>query len=483
MAYVFTALKWAFLGGIGFLALTFATIFLVLFLQSLGVLKKVPFSYSLRNLAVRWPITGLTAMAFTLVVALLVFMLAFVKGMYKLTESSGVAENVLVLADGSTDELFSNLGYGDIKELELRPEVVRENGKPLASWEVYVVVNQPISVRKCPKCGQLVGVDRHDELVRHGEPACEGSGLSVRGTRGRRFIQVRGIEDPAVSGRVHNLELHEGGSWFSSSAVQALPGGSPGEQAIQGVIGEGLARELGPDLGKKTLEVGDLFELGPRKWVVVGILKSAGSTFDSEVWGKFQIVGELFGKAAYTTCVLRTADAATADDLAADLSANYKKPPVTAQPEPKYYATLNTTNEQFLFGILVLALIMAFGGAIAVMNTMFAAIAQRTKDIGVLRILGFAPWQVLVSFFLESVLLALIGGLVGCAIGSLANGWSASSVISSGQGGGGKSIVLKLVVDATTLGAGMVFALVMGCLGGLIPALSAMRLKPLDAVR
>lgn len=483
MAYVFTALYWAFVGGVGFLALTFATIFAVLFLQSLGVLKKVPFTYSLRNLAVRWPITALTAMAFTLVVALLVFMLAFVKGMYKLTESSGLAENVLVLADGSTDELFSNLGYGDIKELELRPEVVKEGGKALASWEVYVVVNQPISVRKCPKCGVLVGVDRHDELVKHGEPACEGSGLSVRGTRGRRFIQVRGLDDPAVSGRVHNLELHEGGSWFSSSAVQALPGASSGEQAIEAVIGEGLARELGPDLGKKSLQVGDLFELGPRKWVVVGILKSAGSTFDSEVWGKFQIVGELFGKAAYTTCVLRTPDAATAGTLAADLSANYKKPAITAQPEPKYYASLNSTNEQFLSGIILMAIIMAFGGAIAVMNTMFAAIAQRSKDIGVLRILGFAPWQVLVAFFLESVLLALLGGLLGCAIGSLANGLSASSVISSGQGGGGKSIVLRLIVDGATLGVGMVFALVMGCLGGLIPALSAMRLRPLDAVR
>ncbi len=462
-------------------AVLLGALLVVVALQALGVLKRVPYSYNVRNLLVRWPITGLTAMAFTLVVALLVFMLAFVKGMYKLTESSGVPENVMVLADGATDELFSNLGYGDIKEVELRPEVVRENGKPLASWEVYVVVNQPIPVRKCPKCGALVRVDRHDELEKHGSPECEGSGLSVRGTRGRRFIQVRGIEDPVISGRVHNLPLHEGGSWFSQSAVQTIPGSS--EQAIQAVIGEGLARELGPDLGKKSLEVGDLFDLGPRKWVVTGILQSAGSTFDSEVWGKFQMVGELFGKSTYTTCVLRTADAETADAFAADLRANYKKPAVAAQPEPKYYASLNTTNEQFLYGIIGLALIMAIGGMFGVMNTMFAAIAQRTKDIGVLRILGFAPWQVLVSFFLESVLLAAAGGLLGCAIGSLANGWTASSVISSGQGGGSKSIVLKLIVDGTILSAGMWFALAMGCLGGLIPALSAMRTKPLDAVR
>jgi ABC-type antimicrobial peptide transport system permease subunit len=465
------------------LAGLFGLLLLTLVLQALGFVKKVPFSYNLRNLLVRWRITLLTALAFTLVVGLMTVMLAFVNGMYKLTESSGVPGNVMILADGATDELFSNLGYGDIKELELRPEVVRQDGKPLASWEVYVVVNQPILVRKCPKCGQLARVDRFGEkLAEHGEPPCPGSGTPITGTRGRRFIQVRGIEDPEVSGAVHNLPLGEGGAWFSQAGVQPLPGGSSGEQAIQAVIGSGLARELGPDLGKKSLEVGDVFELGPRKWVVTGVMQSTGSMFDSELWAKFQIVGELFGKSTYTTCVARTADAEAAAAFARDLKENYKRPAVNAQPETEYYKSLNSTNEQFLGAILIVVAIMAVGGVFGVMNTMFAAIAQRTKDIGVLRILGFAPWQVLVSFFLEAVLLAFLGGLIGCALGSLVNGWTASSIIASGPGGG-KSVVLKLVVDGPILAAGMIFSLVMGCLGGFIPALSAMRLKPLDAVR
>jgi ABC-type lipoprotein release transport system permease subunit len=319
-------------------------------------------------------------------------------------------------------------------------------------------------------------------VVEHGEPTCPGSGAIVRGTRGRRFIQVRGIEDPVKSGRVHNLPLYPGGAWFSPAGVEPLPGGREGEMAIQAVIGEGLARELGQDLGKQSLHVGDLFDLGPRKWIVAGILQSAGSTFDSEIWGKFQVVGEQFGKKTYTTCVLRSRDAEAAVALAKDLSANYKKPAVAAQVETEYYARLNNTNQQVLGAILIVVAIMAIGGVFGVMNTMFAALAQRTRDIGVLRILGFAPWQLLLSFFLEAVLLALIGGLVGCALGSLANGWSASSIMSSGPGGG-KSVVLKLVVDARILGAGMIFSLLMGCIGGLIPALSAMRLRPLDAVR
>jgi ABC-type antimicrobial peptide transport system permease subunit len=251
---------------------------------------------------------------------------------------------------------------------------------------------------------------------------------------------------------------------------------------IQAGLGEGLARELGPDQGKRSLEVGDIFDLGSRKWVVVGILQSSGSTFDSEVWGKFSLMGELFGKAAYTTCVLRAASPDAAERLADDLSKNYKKPAVTAQTEPTYYAKLNTTNLQFLISTGIVVFIMAIGSCFGVMNTMFAAIAQRTKDIGVLRILGYTRLQVLTSFFMEALVLALLGGVVGCALGLLCNGYSATSILSSGMGGG-KSVVLKLTVDGQILAAGMAFSLFMGCIGGLLPALSAVRLKALDAVR
>ena len=113
---------------------------------------------------------------------------------------------------------------------------------------------------------------------------------------------------------------------------------------------------------------------------------------------------------------------------------------------------------------------------------MFAAISQRTKDVGVLRILGYSRWQVVTSFFLEALALALIGGAIGCAVGSLSHGFGASSIISSGQGGG-KSVVLKLIVDEWVLGAGMLFSLLLGCMGGLLPALSAIRLKALDSLR
>jgi ABC-type lipoprotein release transport system permease subunit len=372
--------------------------------------------------------------------------------------------------------LFSNLGYNDTSNIEreratedkdgkpLRQAVevskIERNGKPdyLCSREVYIIVNQPIAVAA-------------------GEP------------ERRRFVQVRGVQDPEISGRVHELQLLPGGSWFSEAGVQPLPNGktasasSQREEAIQAILGEGVARVLGADAKKPRLDVGDVFEMGDRKWIVVGVMSSAGSTFDSEIWAKQQIVGPLFRKDIFTSIVLRTPNAAGAQNMATHLTKTYKTAAVQAQPEMEYFAKLTETNKQFLWAIVFVSLFMALGGVMGVMNTMFAAVSQRIKDIGVLRILGFARWQILVSFFLESLCLALLGGILGCALGYLVNGWDATSTVSSGPGASPKSVALKLIVDGNTILAGMAFTLFMGAIGGVIPALSAMRLRPLESLR
>jgi ABC-type lipoprotein release transport system permease subunit len=248
------------------------------------------------------------------------------------------------------------------------------------------------------------------------------------------------------------------------------------------VLGQGIARDLGGDLGKPSIHVGDTFELGPRKMVVVGIMQSAGSTFDSEVWAKRAMVGEEFGKKSPTTVVVRTKEPEKVGETAAYITEHFTSPAVKAQPESDYYDKLNGTNLQFLAAVAFVSVFLAMGGMAGIMITMFAAISQRIKDIGVLRILGFARWQVLVSFFLESLLLSLVGGLIGCAIGSLAHGWSTTSLISGGQGGG-KTVVFKVFVDQTILLGGIFFSLFMGAVGGLIPAVSAMVARPLESLR
>ncbi len=191
-------------------------------------------------------------------------------------------------------------------------------------------------------------------------------------------------------------------------------------------------------------------------------------------------MASLFGKDTYTTLVLRTADAAAAVKLQ-DFLKDYKKAAVSPLVETEYYKGLSETSAQFSWAIGFLAVVMSVGGIFGVMNTMFAAVSQRIGDIGVLRILGYARWQVLVSFLLESLAIALVGGLLGCALGSLSHGWTATSIV-AGQGGG-KSVVLQLTVDANVIATGILLTLVMGLLGGLLPALAAMRLRPLEALK
>jgi putative ABC transport system permease protein len=466
-------LLWALTGCLVF----FAALALLLFF-----LGKVPVSYNARNLLVRWRITLMTGAIFILTSALLVVMLAFVNGMYELTKGSGRPGNVIILADGATDELFSNLGYGDIETLPRKcPGTIQDDqGRLLASWEVYASVLQPIPTRTCPVCGKKIEVERispsEQHLKEHGDPHCAGSGAAVPMTGPqRRFIQVRGLVDPVIAGEVHRLDLYPGGQWFSAA-------GADNEGHFQCVLGEGIAHVLGQDRDKKSLEVGDVFSLRDRPWVVTGVLHSVGSAFDSEIWCKQQIVADLFGKNNYTTGVLRTPDDATAQALVKDATDNFKTPAVLAQTESAYYEKLNGTNQVFLWGSIVVVAIMAIGSVFGVMNAMFAAISQRTSDIGVLRILGYKRLHVLISFFLETLLLALIGGLIGCALGSLCNGWTANSIVSSGQGGG-KSVVFQLVVSPLIISGGLGFSVLMGALGGLLPALSAMRMKPLESLR
>ncbi len=434
--------------------LTSLFLFALMILQAVGIAPRVPLGYSFRNLMVRWRTTLLTTLAFTLVVALMTVMLAFVNGMYALSKGSSVAGNVMVLSDGAFDEAFSDLGYGDIDLLANRDYVRKMsvstgNGQenvPMISWELYQVVNQPLP-------------------------------HPVAGGRSRRMVQLRGVEDPALAGMIHQLSLQEGSRWFDMGAgVQSVPGGG-NEQYVQAVLGEGIAREMGHDVGKATLTLGDTFTLGPRQWVVVGIMNSAGKTFDSEVWAKRKVTGEMLRKDTRSTAVFRVAEGLDPEQVAKKMIAEFKSPAILAQTEAAYFESLNQTNKQFLMMIVVVAVLMAVGGIFGVMNTMFAAVAQRTREIGMLRILGFARWQVLVAFFLEAILLAILGGMLGCAVGWWCNGLSASSQMM------GKSVMLKLVVDARILGAGMAFSIIMGCLGGLLPALSAIRLKMLDSLR
>ena len=316
----------------------------------LACLGKVPLNYNLRNLIVRWRTTLLTALAFTLVIGLMIVMLAFVNGMSRLTEQSGQPGNVIVLSDGAIDELFSNFEYTETSDVERQPGVLRdENNQPLCSRETYLVAIQ-------------------DTGTIEGQSAAAALCASAGHRRSRDG--ARGFTASAC---------YPGGQWFSEAGVQTIPGKTEGNpEAIQAVLGEGIAREMGRDRGQESLKVGDLFELGGRTWIVVGITKSEGSTFGSEVWAKWSLVSHLFGKERYTSMVVRTADAASAKALADDLTTNFKKAALQATPETEYFERLNETSKQFMVAIMFVTGVMSIGGIFGVMNTMFAAVSARS---------------------------------------------------------------------------------------------------------
>jgi ABC-type antimicrobial peptide transport system permease subunit len=455
------------------LLVMYATDFVLLFL-----IGKVPIQYNLRNLRVRWITTLMTGIAFTVVVFLLVLMMSFVDSVNRLTGSTGIPGNVFVLSEGATDELFSNLAYGDVNRLELERALTDPEGRPL---------REPITVMESTdKGGRPVRlISKETYFVINQEVNRPGSGPT------RRFVQLRGIEDAEVAGKVHGIELAKG-EWFGRQGGVEI---SEGVTVVPCVVGEGAAVAFGNDYGKDRLEVGDTFALGNLRMLVVGMMKSAGKTFDSETWATRQRVGQEFGKQAFTTVVIRVSNdnpetvADSADAFAYHLSKNFANPRVRAVSEPRYYEDLAKSNSQLMFMVVVVAIIMALGGVIGVMLVMFAAIAQRIKDVGVMRVVGYKRWQILVSFMLESMAIAILGGLIGvilvlCVNGvasALWDGLTVTSNISSGQGG--KMVVTKLYFGYDVVASGILFTIVMGRLGGLLPSVGAMRLGILESLR
>jgi len=302
------------------------------------------------------------------------------------------------------------------------------------------------------------------------------------GGRGRRFVQMRGMRNMAVAAAVHDVKLAPGGAWPSDAGVKDL---GDKDTALEIVVGPGIARTFGADIGKAMLEPGDTVVLGPRKWFVTGILEEGSASFSSEIWTRDLNVQKYFGREnSYCSYIIRTESAQKAKEGAEALKKLKVVRNLQAYTEREYYAKMSDTSKQFAFAAYVVAFVMAIGGVLGIMNTMYAAISQRSKDIGVLRLMGYRRWQILLSFQFESLVIALIGGVLGCALAYLVfDGQTATSMISSGAGGGGKTVVLRITFDFAVLMSGLIFSIMMGAFGGLLPSLSAMRLRPLESLK
>jgi putative ABC transport system permease protein len=383
----------------------------------------LPISYNIRNLRVRWQVTLLAIFGIALVVTVFVFLAAMSSGFRIALRATGRPDNAIVLQKGSQSELGSGIDRARASLLAVDQRIARgADGQPLASGEIVVVANLSRKVD-----GGEVNV-----LIR---------GVSLRAFDVRGGIKI-----------IHGRNL--------------VPG------LAEVVVGARTSERFG-------LEVGSKVPLANQDWDVVGVFTSEGSGFESEIWGDVSVMSEpLRRQSVYQAVVVRLADPATFDAF----KKTYEEDPqvqVTITRERKFYEDQAGPTANALMGLAVfVSVVMGIGAVFGAMNTMYAIVAARTREIGTLRALGFSRPSILLAFVMESVFLALIGGVLGCLLALPANG-----VTSATSGANFSELAFAFQITPSALATGLIFAVVMGLVGGLLPAFRAARLPIASALR
>ena len=385
----------------------------------------IPLSYNFRNLVVRRTTTVMTALGIGLTVAVLASVLALSEGLRVAFTATGHPLNLIVLRKGGNAELTSIMPRQSFNEVvKVRPGIGRDaSGEPLASLEVVVVINLP----------SVDSPDGENVTVRGILPV----GLAIR-------------EDSKLAS----------GRWFT-----------PGRREV--VIGSSIAQRY-PDA-----QIGRKLKFGRGEWEVVGVFHSYMPARNSEIWADANQMASDFNRTnALSSALIRAQDASSAQALINELPVD---PRMESEVmfERDYYAKQTSSGDVIRYLGTFVAIIMAVGSCFAAMNTMYAAVARRSKEIGTLRILGFSRWAILVSFFLESLMLSVLGGVVGLLLVLPLNGFTTGvgSNVTFSQ------VAFQLQITPKVLLGGMCFALIMGVFGGLLPAQNAARKQILTALR
>jgi len=384
---------------------------------------QIPLSYNLRNLVVRKTTTLMTALGIALTVAVLLAILAMVDGLRNTLSMSGNPLHVLVLRKGSDSELVSNFGRAQFQDLKFKPGIAGgRDGQPLASLEMVTVIN-------------LANVDNPN-----------GVNLTIRG------LQPAGIE---LRG---NVKM-EAGRWFNA-----------GQREI--VVGHSVAKRF-PDA-----QLGKAIHFARGEWKVVGVMNCGRCAHDSEIWGDLnQISSDYQRVEVLSSAIVQASDAVAAKAMINDIN-NDQRLGMHALSEQEFYDLQTASGAPIqAIGIFV-SIIMAVGSSFAAMNTMYAAVSRRAREIGTLRVLGFSRGSILASFFLESVLLAGLGGVLGCLLVMPLNG------ITTAVGNSNfAETAFDFHVTPKIMLVGIAFAATLGCAGGLFPASNAARKEILTALR
>ena len=383
----------------------------------------LPLNYSFRNALVRWRSTIATVLGIALVVFVFVLLQSLAAGIEKSSSNTGDPRNIMVVRKGSTAESASLISRQTLTEIRYFEEIARnESGEPIISADVLVLASLP----------RRDGSGEANVLLR---------GVTARGMELRPQVKLAA------------------GRWFEA-----------GKREI--VVSSKLAKRFA------NFDIGQSFKTGSATFTVVGWLDGGGSAFDSECWLDADECRSTFERDMYSSFLIRPTDEAAGEKLIARIEAD-RRFKLKAEKEVEYYRkqTMTAAPIKWLGGFL--AVMMSVGAVFAAMNTMYAAVGARTREIGTLRVLGFRRRAVVAALLLEGGLLALVGGVLGCAIAFYWNGYTTATMGMETF----SEIVFEFRVTPKLVVEGLVFAVVVGLIGTLFPAIRAARLPVISALK
>jgi putative ABC transport system permease protein len=359
------------------------------------------------------------------VVAVLVGVLSIAQGIRLMVQNSADPDNAIVLRSGSDSEMMSGLGGPQTEVIANAPGVARDEDGALASAELFVIINLP---------KRSTGTDAN--------------------------VPLRGVSKPAFKVR-SNLEITQGRmfEWGLSELV----------------VGVAAGREFA------GLDLGSSIEVGGEEWPIVGIFEAGGGIAEGEIWADEAVVSGAYRRgnsyqSVYTKLTSSGAFAEFKDALTSDPRLNVK-----VERASDFYSDQSTVLRGIVVGLgSLVAALMGLGAMFGALNTMYTAVSARTREIATLRALGFKAGPVVVSVLLESLLLALVGGLIGGGLAYLAfDGFRAATINFQSF----SQIAFAFDVNAGLLKSGIMYAMLIGLVGGLFPAIRAARLPVATALR
>lgn len=383
----------------------------------------LPISYNVRNVFVRWRATLTTILGIGMVVAVFILVQSLAVGLEKSSGNTGDPRNMLIVRKGSTAESSSQVMLEQFRLIQYWDEIARDaNGKPILSADVLTLINLP----------RITGEGEANVLCR---------GVSPQGMELRPQVKL-------VAGR-----------WFV-----------PGKREV--VVSQRLAARF------KNFQIGDTFRTAGQTLTIVGWLDGNKSAFDSEVWLDADEARSIFDRSNYSSVLARMSDTNAVAQFEKRLEAD-KRLPLRAYVETEYYKSQTMTATPIRFIGSFLAISMSIGAVFAAMNTMYASVGARTREVGTLRVLGFRRRAILLSFILEGALLALIGGVLGVLLSLPMNGYATGTMSFETF----SEVVFEFRITPALMIQGLVFAVLVGIAGSFFPAIRASRLPVIASLK